>query len=168
MSDSIPPTSLRFADLLCRRSGVIIVLLVAATGCSLLLLRSLRFDFTPQAIYRGDDELVEYSEQFKQTFGYDEAVILVVLQSMGDQDVLSADALTWQAEIAGDFSSVPEVIRIDSLSTLEFPHRSLMYFRLEPVVDKVPVTKESAERARELLHDTELVYYGLLSHDDKV
>lgn len=168
MSDPIPTTSLRFADLLCRRSGVIIVLLVAATGCCLLLVRSLRFDFTPQAIYRGNDELVAYSEQFKQTFGYDEAVILVVLQSVGERDVLSAAALTWQAEIAADFSSVPEVIRIDSLSTLEIPRHTLLSSRLEPVVDKVPVTDESAERARELLHDTELVHNGLLSHDDKV
>lgn len=167
-NDLIENLSLRFADVLCRRSWVVVVLLVAVTGTSAWLMRALRFDFTPQAIYRGDDELVNYSEQFKQTFGYDEALILVVLQATGTDDVLSTAALNWQADAAQAFQTVPGIIRVDSLATLEIPRRAMLSAQLEPVIDERPVTDESAERARELLFDTELIYNGLLSGDHQI
>ncbi len=165
-NDRIESISLRFADLLLRHPLVVIGLLIVTTAGSLVLMRSLRFDFTPQAIYRGDDELVSYSEQFKQTFGYDEAVILVVLQSTGPNDVLKAPALQWQADIAGDVKNIPGVTRVDSLATLEIPRRSLMSSRLEPVINELPVTDEVSDHARELMDNTELVHNGLLSVDE--
>lgn len=160
--------SLRFAELVCRHSWLIVILLLAVTAGSLLQIRDLKFDFTPQAIYRGDDDLVAYSEQFKQTFGYDEALVLVILQSVGDDDVLSAAALNWQFESAQDMSNVPGVIRVDSLATLEIPRRSMLSTRLESVIEDVPVTEESGQRARELIYDTDLARHGLLNADDTV
>lgn len=170
MSASNPKetASIRFSNLLCRRPWVVVVLLVVVTGISLMLMRSLRFDFTPQAIYSGNDELVTYSEQFKQVFGYEDALILVILQSTGPDDVLSAQSLNWQSAIADDIGKVPGVIQVVSLATLQIPRRSMLSTRLEYVVDELPVTDESAARARDLLDDTAFLRKGLLSADDRV
>ena len=48
-----------------------------------LTISGIDFDFSPQAIYRANDDMVQYAEDFKQTFGYDEAVILIVLEATG-------------------------------------------------------------------------------------
>src|SRR5262245_64863344 len=82
----------RFAEFLVRRPRVVSVLLVVSVVAALACARGVKFDFSPQAIYRGNDELVSYSEAFKQTFGYDEAVVLVVLEASGAADVLEAPA----------------------------------------------------------------------------
>lgn len=164
----IGEASLQFSNLLSRRPRTVILLLVVVTAISMLLMRSLQFDFTPQAIYSGNDELVTFSERFKQTFGYEEALIFVLLQSTGSEDVLSTQALNWQVEIARDFRAVPGVIQVDSLTTLQVPRRSLLSTRLEYVVDEDPVSDQSAARARELLHDAELLRKDLLSSDDRL
>src|SRR5215471_10256840 len=90
----------RFAEFLISHPRLVSGLLVVSVAAALSCARGLKFDFSPQAIYRGDDELVSYSEAFKQTFGYDEAVVLIVLEAVGPADVLDARALEWQREIA--------------------------------------------------------------------
>src|SRR5262245_5941251 len=115
----------RFAEFLVRHprtvSGLLVVSVVAALACA----RGLKFDFSPQAIYRGDDELVSYSEDFKRTFGYDEAVVLVVLETVGGDDVLGVRALQWQQEIAAEIQKIPRVRSVDSLATLQIPRLTL-------------------------------------------
>ena len=81
----------RFAEFLVHHPWLVLALLVASVGAALPFTPGLKFDFSPQAIYRGDDEMVGYSEEFKRTFGYDEAVVLVVLEATGGlMEVLSA------------------------------------------------------------------------------
>lgn len=164
----IGEASLQFSNLLSRRPWAVVLLLVVVTAISMQLMRSLQFDFTPQAIYSGNDELVTFSEQFKHTFGYEDALILVLLQSTGADDVLSTQALNWQVEIARDFSAVTGVIQVDSLATLQVPRRSLLSTRLEYVVDEDPVSDQSAARARDLLQDAELLRKDLLSSDERL
>src|SRR5262249_30823642 len=97
----------RFADSLVRHPRLVWGLLIASVAGALPFAPRLAFDFTPQAIYRGNDALVNFSEEFKQTFGYDEAVVLVVLEATGAEDVLDEKALQWQRDIAGDFEKIP-------------------------------------------------------------
>ncbi len=138
------------------------------TAGSLMAVPQLKFDFTPQAIYRGNDELVAYSEQFKQTFGYDDAIILVVLEAMGPDDVLEPQSLQWQAEVAAAAALIAGVSRVDSLPTLQIPQRVFLRTRLEPVIEELPVTQGSAARARDLLSNLHMVHVGMLSRDSRV
>ena len=77
----------KFADLLIHRPRSVLAILVVTALFSAAALPWLRFEFTPAAIYRGHDELVNFAEEFKQTFGYDEVVALVLLQATGEHDV---------------------------------------------------------------------------------
>ena len=142
--------------------------LLFSSVCALVVARDLKFDFTPQAIYRGNDALLAYSEEFKQTFGYDEAVLLVVLKATGDGDVLSRAALQWQADVAEEVKSLREIARVDCVATIEVPRISLQGLSLQPLVDQVTVDEAAAHRVRATLAESQLVRSGLLSGDDRV
>ncbi len=143
-------------------------LLIASVAGALPLAPRLKFDFSPQAIYRGDDALVGFSEEFKRTFGYDEAVILVVLEATGDEDVLDANALKWQRDIARDFEKIPQVHAVESLATLQVPRLNFTTLELRPLVEEDHVDADAAGKARSLLEGQPLVRSGLLSPDSRV
>jgi hypothetical protein len=159
-----------FAGFLVHHPRLVLGLLVVSVVVALSLAPGLQFDFSPQAIYRGDDELVGYSEEFKRTFGYDEAVILVVLEATGSEDVLTAPALQWQRGIVGDFRKIPRVRTVESVATLQVPRLALagLELHLHPLIDAEPIDADAAEKARRLLEDQPLVRSGLLSQDDHV
>src|SRR5579872_3729557 len=136
----------RFAAFLVEHPRLVMGLMAASVGAALVFVPFLQFDFTPQAIYRGDDELVGFSEEFKRTFGYDEAVVLVVLEARGAEDVLNAGALQWQKDIACQLAAIPRVRSVDSLATLQVPRLTMSGLRLASLVPG-RVDEVSAEKA---------------------
>jgi predicted RND superfamily exporter protein len=157
----------RFADFLQCRPWVVLGLLSASVAWSLALARTMKFDFTPQAIYRSNDDLVSYSEEFKRTFGYDEAVVLVVLEATGEFDVLDAPALQWQKDIVADLARVSHVHSVESLVTLHAPALTLSGMELFPIVAE-RMDDEAAEKARGVFETQPLVRSGMLSPDNRV
>src|SRR5262249_5897352 len=151
-----------------RHPRIICGLLMASVVGALALAPGLQFDFSPQGIYRGDQELVGFSEEFKRTFGYDEAVVLVVLEALGEDDVLDAPALEWQREIAGDLARIDSVCSVESLSTLEAPRPSLTGLTLAPLVAPGPIDDDIARHARGLFSTQPLIRSGMLSDDERV
>lgn len=158
----------RFAAFLVHHPRLVLGLLLASVAGALPFQSRLKFDFSPQAIYRGNDDLVAYSEEFKGTFGYDEAVVLVVLEATGVEDALAAAALQWQRDVAGDFARIPHVAGVEALPTLQVPGATLTGIALKPLIAGDPIDADAADRARGLLADQPLVHQGLLSHDDRV
>jgi predicted RND superfamily exporter protein len=156
------------AHLLVRWPRRVLALLAISVVVSLVLAIRLPFDFSPQAIYRSNDDLVSYAEGFKQAFGYDESIILILLEATGARDVLEVAALQWQADIAADIKAVPRVHSVASLATLEIPRATFGGMELRPVVPEIPVSAEAADDARMLLAALPLVRGGMLSEDDKV
>lgn len=168
MNSRVDRACRRFAEVLARRPRLVLGLLIASVVASLALLPLLQFDFSPQGIYRGNDELVGYSEEFKRAFGYDEAVVLVVLEATGQRDVLDAAALQWQRDVAGDFGKIAWVRSVESLATLEGPKLTLGGLSLEPLVAAGPVDEDSALKARGLFSTQPLIRSGMLSEDERV
>ncbi|MGQ0635368.1 MAG: efflux RND transporter permease subunit [Planctomycetaceae bacterium] len=159
---------LRLATFLLAHARGVLTALGLSVVVSLALIWQLKFDFTPQAIYRGGDDLVEYSEKFKQTFGYDEAAVLVVLEAAGPADVLEAPALGWQAQASRALRETPVVERVESLATVEIPRPTLNGLTLYPLIEGVTVDEEAAGRVRGFLSIKSLVRQRLLSDDDRV
>src|SRR5688572_26411155 len=126
----------RLADFLLRRAPWVSAALLVSLAGSLAIAMRLPFDFTPQSIYRGDDDLVAYAEEFRRTFGYDEAVVLVVLEAAGTEDVLSSPALRWQSDIAGDLEVVSGVEKIVSLPTVQIPRLTLTAADVRPLLEE--------------------------------
>ena len=158
----------RFAEFLVHRPRLVLGLLAVSVAAALSVAPRLEFDFSPQAIYRGDDKMVGYSEAFKRDFGFDEAVVLVVLEATNLADVLDAQPLQWQREIAGDFQTIAHVQGVESLATLQIPRLVFAGMELQPLIETNPVDTAAAARARELLEAQPLVRNGLLSRDSRI
>ncbi|MBI3864997.1 MAG: MMPL family transporter [Planctomycetia bacterium] len=158
----------RFAEILLHRPRLVLGLLLASTCAALALLPGLKFDFTPEAVYRGNDDLMNFAEDFKRTFGYDESVALVVLEATGGHDTLDAAALRWQREIAADLMAAPHVLSIESLVTLAAPHPTLTGIELQPIVPEGEIDDDVADAARTMFDTLPLVREGLLSQDNRV
>ena len=58
--------------------GVLVVTLVAAVFAA-----QLKFDFSPQSVYEGQDELLAFAEQHKNTFGHEDAIIVLSSRQQG-------------------------------------------------------------------------------------
>lgn len=111
----------RWASWLFRHRRGVLTLVLLLTAVSGLLATRLDYDFTPQALFSGENELVAYSEQVKATFGHSENIVIVVLRAEGEADCLALAALRWQVKFAQTAAKLPAVERIDSLATMRLP-----------------------------------------------
>lgn len=168
MSSRIHQALQRFANFLLSHPLLILGSLVASALTSLVIARSVKFDFTPQAIYRGNDAILAYAEDFKKTFGYDEGILLIVIRATGEQDVLSVPALQWQLDLSEDLRSGDAAIRTDAVATIEVPRFSIQGPVLEPIINQDVVNEAASDRVRSMLAGSQLVRSGLLSPDERV
>lgn len=95
--------------------AVVLVFSVAAAAVAV----NVPFEFTPQAIFAGADDLVSFAEEHKQRFGYEDTLLVVALRSDGAEDVLTPDAMNWQIEFAERAAEIPGVEKVHSLATLQ-------------------------------------------------
>ncbi len=161
----------RIADFLVRRSllvfGAEVLLTIAA---SFLALR-IQFDFAPQSMLRGDAQMIRELDDFKRTFAFEDSVLMIVLEAEGADDVLTAAALTWQAGVAREVESLPQIDRIDAVATINAIRRGLsLPPRLEavPVIRELPVDESTAERVRRLADASPLMEGSLLAADRRL
>ncbi len=89
------------------------------------LARDLQFDFSPQALYAGDDDLLTYAEAFRADFGHEDAVVLVLLEAQDTPDVLTPPALEWLRAAGDACARVPHVREIESVAHLAVPRAAL-------------------------------------------
>lgn len=162
---------MRFATFLVRHRWQVLVVLALVTAGSVALLPQIRFDFTPEAVFHGSDDLVTYSQSFKKTFGYNDAVLLVVLEATGPTDALSASALTWQGRAAERIAASPRIQRVEAIATLQIPRMRLTgppWITAEPLLAKLPVDADDEARTRKAVDDLKLLDEALISVDRRV
>ncbi len=116
----------------------------------------LQFDFSPQALFSGQHDLVDFNEQTKQTFGHTDNIMLVVQTAMGQTatgqtatgqtatvpsdparkglaqkelhaaNMLTPEALNWHVRVCQRLAKLPGIDRIDALATLRMPRPRLL------------------------------------------
>lgn len=159
------------ADFLHRHRWKAFAAIMVAACLAALVAINIRFDFTPQAIFAASDDAVAFSEELKETFGYEDAVLLVLVESMGDKDVLARKVLQWQAERAIEFSRVDNVKEVLSVPTLEVPVvrlRSSGGVTLRRLVRRLPVTEQDEQRVRATVEQSPLMHGTFVSDDHRV
>jgi len=170
----------KLAAFLIRRRWIVLAVLGAATVAGGVLAPFIDFDFSPQAVLNGSDDLVAHSEDFKRAFGYDDTAVLVVLEATGDRDVLDRRALTWQTEVARDLAGLPRVEDVRSLAVLRLPapqvtdrpsrRNPLVGLSIKPVplIGDLPVTEADEARIRRALTRASLAERMLFSPDKRL
>jgi len=161
----------QLADWLLRFRWIILLAVGVTTAVAAAFAMRIDFDFTPQAVFAGNDDLLAYSEQFKRTFGYEDATLIVVVQATGDRDVLDGAALTWQAEVSRQLSGLPHVRRVESVATVEVAHRRFWrrpWITTKPLINELPVDEASEARIRAGLSRIGLLDDALLSRNRRI
>ena len=136
------------------------VMIVAALG-----IFRLEIDFSPEQIYVGQDGSVEFCEQHKKMFRFEDSLVLVILESTNDQSLLRADCLKWMKEFASRSKALSGVRDVTSIVTLQRPRvrREVTWspLLLEEYFDDEDYIKDQIARIP-LLNDT------LLSEDQQL
>ena len=160
----------RLADFVVGRPFLVLAVLLALTAEAGLSAGNLRFDFNPDAVFSSDNPAVKYANRFQHDFGGDETVIIIGLEAVGKSDVVSPEALTWQAQAVRALEQIPHphVIRVESLISMQTPHVSFSFpikMSYEPIINEIPVTRDTADVLRERLAQTEMPFGSLVSKD---
>lgn len=148
---------------------VVIALWLALTAAAGAFAARIDFDFTPEAVFVGQDDLVDFAEQVKRKFGFEDAVVLLLLESTGPEDVLTPAALTWQHDVCDSVAALPEVERVDGLGRLETLRFRLFRPFVYPMrlVDHSPVDAALAAAVRGWVDRSPLAEQDLVSRDRK-
>jgi predicted RND superfamily exporter protein len=158
----------RLSDLIVGHPLIVLALLLATTAVAGYSARKLQFDFNPDSVFSSDDREIVYAGEFRREFNYDDTVIILGLEALGKQNVVTAAALTWQAQMVRDLEHVPKVKRVESLISMQSSRITLGLsprISYEPIIDEIPVTEETASVLRERLAETELPFGSLVSRD---
>lgn len=81
----------------------------------------LEFDFSPESVYAGQDGAVEFCEQHKKLFRFEDSNCLVVLQATDGQTLLRSECFEWVREFGAQAADLPGIVGVSSLLTLERP-----------------------------------------------
>jgi len=158
----------RLVEMLSRRRRDVGLVLILVTVIAAFGAARLDFDFSPQIMFAGYGDMYEFSERVKQRFGYEDTLVLVVLEATGSADVLSPVALDWQARLGQRLSQVAHVERVLGLGNLKYPRVRLLGQNkvvMVPLIERWPVDAAGAERVREMIDQQPLVRETLLSRD---
>jgi hypothetical protein len=93
---------------------------VVSTGA-----RHLHFDFSPQQVYGGQHAAVEFCEQHKRLFRFEDNIALVLTRATDNQSLLRPEVLRWVKQLSDQAPDIPGVIEVTSLVTLEIPRMNL-------------------------------------------
>ena len=93
---------------------------IATSGCLWL-----KFDFSPESVYSGQDEAVEFCNHHKQLFRFEDSVCMVVLQSTDSESLVRTDCLEWVKQLGLEAAKIPGVVEVSSLLTLRKPRVDL-------------------------------------------
>lgn len=85
----------------------------------------LRFDFSPEQVYGGQYEVIEFSEEHKRLFRFEDSITFVLLESTEDRTVLRPDTLQWMKQLGESAAEIPGVLDVTSLVTLDTPRLNL-------------------------------------------
>jgi hypothetical protein len=159
----------RLADTIVQQRWIVIALLVVLTLLALKLSGNLKYDFKVEALFYGEQEELAFNKQFNDTFTHEDNLVMVVLEATGDDDVLSAAAINWQAEMTKRLENIPNIERVVGLSTVRVPRvRALGRSRvmMVPVVrPDTELDKEEIDRIRAKVADTPMLNGMLISGD---
>lgn len=151
----------RFAEFLIGRARPIRITLVVVTLVAAISASQLQFEFSPQSVYEGQNELLSFSEDHKRLFGHEDATIVIVLEAIADHDVVAPPALSWQRDVVDRLATVPLVEEVTGLVTLQ----SMRLGKAVPLVRNSPVGDETASQVRWKIEREPLLRDSLVSQD---
>lgn len=130
-----------------------VVSLIAITiGTALLAIGTifLKIEFSPDQVYVGRHDEVEFSESHKEQFRFEDSLVLVLLQDTSDESLMRPDCLHWSRQFADQAAELPSIRNVTSLTTLRRPRINL---NVPDGLEWTPLLPENFDSDQELLQD---------------
>ena len=99
----------------------VLFLFIAISACAIHFAQQIQFDFSPEALITNEDS--ELVHQSHDDFGKETRFIVVALQSLGEQDVFSPEALNWQYETSLRLNELDGTNKIKGLVSIHLPRK---------------------------------------------
>lgn len=116
---------MRFPDGLTLRPKLSLLLVLLCTLPVAAGALWLRIDFSPEQVYVGHGNAVDFCEQHKKLFRFEDSLVLVLLEATDNRSLLRQDALEWMQQFASQARNLKEVRDVTSIVTLERPKVAL-------------------------------------------
>lgn len=81
-------------------------------------LQALRFDFTPQQLFAGTQDVLEQREKFAEEFGREDNLVTIIIES---PDIFRTDILEWTRDTTIALRDLELVKDAQSIATIEIP-----------------------------------------------
>lgn len=158
----------RLARLLTLRPVGVMAALLTVTGIAAAFALRTEFEFAPQALFAGNHQLVDDLERFKETFAFEDSVLMVVVEAFGEEDFLDRRLLDWQADFVRRSKEVAGIDAAASIATLDVPRRTFGLVPTvvpRPLLSQFPVDEFDQQRVREFVDESPLLVGTMVSHD---
>ena len=139
-------------------------------SCMLVLalfpgLGGMQANFTYRGFFHADDPLILDFDKFERQFGNDSSVVLAVHSPSGIFDVETTELLKTLTE---EMWTVPEVIRVDSLTNYNWVHADGDELIVEPFIpDDIPLSAKLLKARKKTALKHEILPRYLVSEDAK-
>ena len=151
----------QFAEFIVGRDRLIQLSMLLVTLLAAYFAAGISFEFSPQSVYEGQDDLLQFSEDHKRLFGHEDATIVLVVEATGPDDVLTPESLTWQKRLADRLAAVPRVQLVSGIVNLQ----NMRFRDAVPLVPTTPVEPKIAARVRRKVETQTLIKGTLISED---
>ena len=94
-------------------------------GCASTGIAFLRFDFSPEQVYGGQQEAVAFCEAHKELFRFEDSIAILLLESTDGRSLLREETLQWMRRLGDEARKLDGVIDVSSLVTLETPRANV-------------------------------------------
>mgnify|MGYP001310358169 CR=1 FL=1 len=111
-----------------RRSLVAMLLFVFAVSTGAVFLK---FDFSPQQVYGGQQDVVDFAEEHKKLFRFEDSIALVLLESTDNRSLIRPDTLAWMKRLSDKAAAVPGVSDVSSLVALDVPRVNIRQMEVQ-------------------------------------
>ncbi len=155
----------RFAQWIVRSPWKSLTLAFVLFGSFLPGLRLLQSNFTHTAFFYDEDPLLKRFNAFERQFGNDDTVLFMLHSPSG---VFNKDMAELVVDMTERIWKLPEIIRVDSLSTFNWVHTEAGEMIVEPLLpDDMPLTPALLAERKKVAFAHESLPYYLLSPDGK-
>lgn len=123
----------RFAALMIRARWLVLVALVVLTAAFGAMIPRLQADFTPSDLFATFGDAREVADEFRQTFGNTDNVVLVLVEA---ENVTTPENLEYIHRLTGKVATIPGVVGAQSITSLPEPPQSVIDAADPEVVDE--------------------------------
>jgi len=148
-----------------RRSLAVMLLFVAAVSTGIVWLE---FDFSPQQVYGGQQDVIDFAEEHKRLFRFEDNIALVLLESTDERSLIRPDTLRWMKQLSDEAKRIPGVTEVSSLVAMQTPRFSLRQREIQ-WVPMIPESRfEDSDWMDRRLEKLPLLNDLLVSKDEKL